>query len=99
MGITIPLSEMQKRVAEATRVSRRTLCRVLQEGKNVGTGVTTPRNLRPKVCTESILDNFDEAVLRRIVHNFYFTEKQQQTVKPIHTKMCDPLVTEEVYPH
>ena len=40
MGITIPLSKVQKRVAEATRVSRRTLCCVLKEGENVETGVT-----------------------------------------------------------
>jgi len=77
VGITIPLSKVQKRVAEATSVSRRTLCRVLKEGENVETAVTmafsTPRKLRPKVCTKSILDNFDEAVLRRIAHNFYLT--------------------------
>jgi len=80
VGITIPLSKVQKRFAEATRVSRRTLCRVLKEGENLETGVTlafsTPCKLRPKVCTKSVLDNFDEAVLRRIVHNFYLTEKQ-----------------------
>ena len=56
VGITIPLSKVQKRVAEATRVSRRTLCRVLNEGENVETGVamafSTPRKLRPKVCTK-----------------------------------------------
>ena len=73
---------MQKRVAEATRVSRITLCRVLKDGENVETGVamafSTPCKLRPQVCTKSILDNFDEAVLRRIVHNFYLTEKQRQ---------------------
>jgi hypothetical protein len=40
VGITIRLSKVQKRVAEATRVSRRTLCRVLTEGENVETGVT-----------------------------------------------------------
>ena len=40
VGITIPLSKVQKRVAEATCVSRRTLCKVLKEGKNVETGVT-----------------------------------------------------------
>jgi len=40
VGITIPLPKMQKRVAEATRVSRKTLCRVLKEGENVETGVT-----------------------------------------------------------
>jgi len=89
VGITIPLSKVQKRVAEATCVSRRTLCMVLK-GEHVETGVTmafsTPRKLRPKVCTKSILDNFDEAVLR-IVHNFYLTEKQRPTLKAIHSKM------------
>jgi hypothetical protein len=61
VGITIPLSKVQNRVTEATRV--RTLCRVLKEGENLETGVamafSTPRKLRPKVCTKSILDNFD----------------------------------------
>jgi hypothetical protein len=74
VGITISLSKVRKRVTEATRV------RVLKEGENVETGVTkafsTPRKLRPQVCTKSILDNFDEAVLKRIVYNFYLTEKQ-----------------------
>jgi len=74
VGITIPLSKVQKRVTETTHVSRRTLCRVLKEGENVGNDVamafSTPRKLRPNVCTKSILDNFYEAVLRRIVHNF-----------------------------
>ena len=49
VSITIPLSKVQERVAEATRVSRRTLCRVLKEGENVETGVamsfSTPRKL------------------------------------------------------
>jgi len=80
VGITIPLSKVQKRVTEATRVSSRTFGRILKAGENVETGVTmalsTLHKLRPKVYTKSILDNFDEAVLRRIFHNFYFTEKQ-----------------------
>jgi hypothetical protein len=70
MGITIPLSKVQKRVAEATRVSRRTL---LKEGENVEIGVamvfSNPRELRPNVCTKSILNNLYKAVLRRVVHN------------------------------
>jgi len=84
---------MQKRVAETTRVSRITLCRVLKEGGNVKNGVamafSTPRKLRTNVSTKSILDNFDEAVLRRTVHNFYLTEKQRPTLKAIHNKMCE----------
>jgi len=47
VGVTISLSKVQKRVPEATRVSRRTLCRVLKEGENVETGVATPCKLRP----------------------------------------------------
>jgi len=39
VSITIPLSKVQKRVAVATRVSKRTLCRILKEGKNVEPGV------------------------------------------------------------
>jgi len=93
LGVTIPLSKVQKRVVEATRVSRRTLCRILKEGESVETGdamaFSTPRKHRTKFCTKSILDNFDEAVLRRIVHNFYLTEKQRPTVKAIHSKMCE----------
>ena len=92
VGITIPLPKVQKRVAEATRVRRRNLCRLLKEGENVETVVTmafsTPSKLSPKVCNKSILDNFNEAVLRRIVHNFYLTEKQR-TVKAMHSKMCE----------
>ena len=86
-------SKVQKTVADATLVSRRTLCRVLKEDESVETGVaiafSTPRKLRPKVCTKSILDHFDEAVLRRIVHNFYLTEEQRPTLKSIRSKMCE----------
>ena len=39
VGTTIPLSKVQKRVAEVTHVSRRTLFRILKEGENVETGV------------------------------------------------------------
>ena len=91
--ITIPLSKVQKRVAKATDVNRTTLRRVLKEGENVETGVamafSNPRKLRLKVCTKGILDNFDEAVLRRIVHNFYLIEKHRPTLKGIHSKMCE----------
>ena len=54
----------------------------------MGTGVAMtfsfPRKLGPKVCTKSILENFDETVLRTAVHNFYLTEKQRPTLKGIH---------------
>jgi hypothetical protein len=93
MSITIPVSKVQKRVIAATRVSRITLFRVLKEGVNVETGVamafSTPRKPRPRVCTKGILDNFDQAVLRRTVHTLYLTEIQRPTLKEIHSNMCE----------
>ena len=35
LGITIPLAQAQKRFPEATRVSRRTSCRLLRKGENM----------------------------------------------------------------
>jgi hypothetical protein len=88
VGITIPLSTVQKRDTEATRISRRTLCSTVKEGGNgkhvVAMPFSTPHKLRPKKCTKSVLDDFNEAVLRRIVHNLYLTEKERPTVKAIH---------------
>jgi len=93
VDIAIPLSKVQNRVAEATRVSRRTLCKVLKGGENVETVVTmefsNPRKLRPKVSIKSVLDNLDKAVLRRIVRNFYLTEKQRPTLKAVYSEMCE----------
>jgi hypothetical protein len=90
VGITIPLSSVQKRVTEARHVSR-TFCRIVKEDENVKHVVAmpflTPRKLRLKKCTKSILDGFDGAVLRRIVHNFYLTEKERPTLKAINAKI------------
>jgi hypothetical protein len=81
VGITIPLSSVQKRVIEATRVSI-TSCRNVKVGENVKHGVampfSTPRKLRPKKCTKSVLDDFDEVVLRRIFHNFSSLRKKDR---------------------
>ena len=61
LGIKILILKVHNRVPEAMLVSRRTLFRVSKEGENVETGVTmafsTPRKLRPKVCTKSILES------------------------------------------
>jgi hypothetical protein len=94
VGTTIPLSKVQKRVAEATSVNGRTcVCWVLKEDDYVETGAAmaflTSRKIRPNVCTKGMLDNFDEAVLRRIVHNFYLTDEQRPTLNAIHNKMCE----------
>ena len=58
VDITIPLSKAQRRVKEATRVSRITSSRILKEDENVETGVamafSNQRKLRYEVCNKSI---------------------------------------------
>jgi hypothetical protein len=65
----------------------------LKEDENVETGVamafTIPSKIRPKDCTKSILDNIEEAVLRKIVPNFYLTEEQGPTQKTVYSKLCE----------
>jgi len=56
--ITNPLSKMQKRVAEATRVSRRTLCRLLKEGENVENGFAMAFSNSRKLRTNFALQIF-----------------------------------------
>jgi hypothetical protein len=91
VGITIPLSSVHKRAIEETRVSGRTVCRMAKEGENMKHGVampfSTPRKLRSKKCTESVLDDFDEAVLRKIFRNLYLTAKERPTLKAIRAKI------------
>jgi hypothetical protein len=54
LGIIIPLSKVQKRVAEPTGIRRRTLCTILKGGDDVEIGFavafSTPRKLRPKAA-------------------------------------------------
>ena len=92
VGITILLSKVQKSLKQYM-LAEELYVGYWKKANNVETGVamafSTPRKLRPKVCTKSVLDNFDEAVLRRTVHNFYLTEKQRPTLKAIHSKMCE----------
>lgn len=65
----------------------------MKEDENAETGIamafSTPRKVRPKVCTRNILENFEEAVLRIIAHNFYLTEEQRPTLKAINREMCE----------
>jgi hypothetical protein len=52
LSIAIPLSKVHKKVAEATRVNRRTLCRLMKLGENVETGVAMAFLTPPKFTTK-----------------------------------------------
>jgi hypothetical protein len=64
----------------ATAISKRTLARIVKEGKEVDKGTSasfsTPGKSRPKKKKVAVVDAFDEDVTRRLIHNFHVTQKE-----------------------
>jgi hypothetical protein len=64
---------------------------MVKEVKNVKNCVSlvfsTPRKLRPKTCPLSVLDDFDEALVWRMFHNFCLAEKENAFVKAVHARL------------
>ena len=90
-GAPIKFKAVQERVAEATGVSLSSVRRIkseldaLQSGESVS--FTTPHKERPRRSPKATLDNFNEAVVRRAVNDFYIVEKQRPTLKKIHREL------------
>jgi hypothetical protein len=81
---------VQKRAAEATGVSERTIRRILKERERheeQGTSLGTPgkKHNVPKRVTE--IDNFDKCVVRRAIHNFYAQEVTVPTIAKLLVKL------------
>lgn len=80
-----------ERVSEATGVSKRSIRRIkletasLQSAEGPSTSFSTPKKggckKRKRPVTD--LDDFDTSALRRIVHNFYLTEKCLPSVRNV----------------
>lgn len=90
-GITIPLNKICDRVMQATGITKSTYHRIKKEGAVVNEGASTsfetPHKKRKKINTKCSLDNFDSCSLRRIVNNFYITNKEIPTIKKINLKL------------
>lgn len=82
-----------EKVVEATGISRRTVVRIINEGRQIQTGEidtfksreTTIKRPSPK----STVDEFAEQVIRRTIYNFHITDKQKPTVQAILNKVRD----------
>lgn len=78
------IKQVQKRVAEATGVSRSSIQRILNEKRNTpGQSFTTPRKRWKKKNKKTTIDDFDKAVIRRTVYDFHKTEGQRATLKSL----------------
>jgi hypothetical protein len=85
-SIKIPLKSVGSRVMAVTVISRRTLARIVKEGKKVDKGTSasfsTPGKSRPKKKV-TVVDAFDVDVIRRQIHNFHVTQKLRPTLNTV----------------
>jgi hypothetical protein len=86
-SIKISLKSVGSRVMAATGISKRTLARIIKEGKEVDKGtsasLSSPGKLRPKKKKVAVADAFDEEVMRRLIYNFHATQKQRPTLNTV----------------
>lgn len=95
--VLIPLRKVQERTASATGVGLRTIRKIKNEGEKLTSAATSPSTFstpnKKRNCKKPVtgLDNFDECAVRRIVHNFYKTEKCVPTVETLREKLKEDL--------
>jgi hypothetical protein len=79
-GIKIHSKSIGSSVMAATGISKRTLARIIKDGREVDTGtsasLSTPGKSRPKKKV-AVVDAFDEKVIRILIRNFHVTQKQR----------------------
>lgn len=88
-NVVVPFQQVQLRTAEATGVSKSTVKRIEKQMRAIQGGESSSfetKHNKSKVKSKSEIDDFDTCVLRRLIHNFYITEKIVPTLKTIHSK-------------
>lgn len=90
-------NKVQERAATATGVSLSTIKRISREMKSVedgaSTSFSTPNKKRQRTASKSNLDDCDRGVLRRLIINFYITEKKFQPYAEYTENLCKNTVT------
>jgi hypothetical protein len=86
------LLKVRKRVEEATKVSEKTVTRILGEQKKQKAQATSfsshgKTHKVPKRVTD--IDDFDECVIRLIINEFYVQEKMSPTISKLFPKLRD----------
>jgi hypothetical protein len=86
------LLKVQKRVEKATKVSERTVRRILGEQKKhevQGTSFSSHRKTHkvPKCVTD--IDDFDKCVIQLTIHEFYVQEKTLPAIPKLLPKLRD----------
>ena len=77
MGTIPNLKQVQKRICEATGIGRTTVTELISKERSKGAGSNafdSPTKKRKKSKPVTDVDEFDESVIRRTIHNFHNTE-------------------------
>lgn len=91
-GLIMPLNKVKERVIQATGISKNSYYKIKKGGQAISEGASTtcfetPNKKREKKNTKCSLDDFDHGCIRRIVYNFYLTDKEVPTVKKVNLKL------------
>lgn len=83
------LKQVQKRTAEATNTSVATVRRIMKESREDGFMSTfrTPGKKRPRAKPVTGVNDFEQGVIRRCIHNFHITENELPTVEKLRKKL------------
>jgi transposase len=84
-AVTIPLNRLHERVAKATGVGVRTVHRIINEGAAKGddSDVKSPQKEVDKPTPKSSLNECEEKIIRKIIHNFTAIQKRTPTVEAV----------------
>jgi hypothetical protein len=90
-SIKIPSKSVGSRVMAVTVISKRTVTRIIKEGKEVDKGksasFSTPGKSHPKKKV-TVVDAFNVDIIRRLIHNFHVTQKQWPTLNIVLPLIC-----------
>jgi hypothetical protein len=77
-GIKISFKSVSSRMLAAAVDSKRTVARIMKEGRKFETTMSasfsTPEKSRPEKMV-AVVDKFDENAIRRLIYNFHGREK------------------------
>lgn len=92
-GVISNLKQNQKRTVCATRTSRATVSKISTQADNSGLLAVfrTPGKKRPRAKPVTDIDNFDQGVIKRCVHNFHLINKELPTIHKLKQKLQDDI--------
>lgn len=82
-------SQILDKTSEATKIPRTTIWRIVKESDKLNKlavfQTTKKKQIRPKPVTG--IDDFDQGVIKRIIHNFHITDKELPTIRKLKEKL------------